>query len=481
MSRGPRLRVAHARLAAALGALGVACSSGLGDYHLVHERGDGSAGVTVTGSGGNDTVGGAPSEDGGSGNQGGQSDGGGNQGGQSDGGGGGTGNRGAGGTAGASGGRPMGGSVSAGGLGAGGVGAGGVGNGGMGTGGVGMGGGSGGRGGTAGVGAGGLVSTGGAGGMGTGGTGGIGDPVLVTLNKPLSNITAAAWSAPSFYMLEGPSSRYWRVDPEGATVAGPYPLPTDIYSAAFGVSPTSVYAASKTKVYRVPAATGSSTAAGVALTTKLNQPSGAYAGGYFLIGDMASSGATGQAFSDATNGMYAGAASMGTIYQVASDATNFAFYTFDTGLNVLRVNRVAAGSFSRNSSPCRAGIFGSQDDAISVAGTSVAWVVLAGGMQKLSIADMPATGVCPTNVKVTPFGSMSGPNVVGLIDANEAMVFDSFSTGYGKVVILGGVNGRSALASINPTNNALNPQSIIIGAGHYAAITTGDVPSVFKF
>ncbi|HEX3597539.1 MAG TPA: hypothetical protein VHU80_20665 [Polyangiaceae bacterium] len=488
MSRGKGAVDARARFAAALAACAVACSSGIDGYNLVDDAaGSGARAGKGSSDGGdaNGDGGGGTSDSGGTASGGNLGDGASNNGGAGNAGAsnGGTGNRGTGGTG-------SGGRVATGGNASGGVNTGGAANGGSGNGGNAGAGTGGGNGGSAGKGTGG-VSTGGTGGGnggnggastgGMGGAGGIpvlGNPVVVTLNKMLTGITAAAWSSGSFYLLQPIANQFWRINIEALTVVnGPYPLPSDSWSTAFGASAQSVFVATKTKVYRVPAATGSSSVTGVPLTNSLVAPAGGYANGYFLLGDSSNGGSTpAQALSDAGT-LNTSAKNLGTVYQVAGDGANVAFTTFDVSSQRYKAHVVAGGTFTRNASPCTAGALDSNDFPISVAGSSVAWVLNAAQSKQLNIGTV-SSGTCSTPGSYL-FGSSGGPSAVGLIDANDALVFDSYVSGSGNVVIIGSRAKSTPATVVTGTDN--DPKSIIVGGGHYAVVVTGNIPGVLEF
>ena len=150
-------------------------------------------------------------------------------------------------------------------------------------------------------------------------------------DQPLSGITAAAWrpdySPPSFFLLEPAKNQFWRLDPapRPAKRYGPFPLPAGtIKSYAFGASTTQVYVVIGSTIYRVPITGSTSAGAVVGLGDSPvdNAVSGAYAGGWFLVGEA--TGAT-HALKDAATALDGGTGSLSQIHGVMTDGTSFGF------------------------------------------------------------------------------------------------------------------------------------------------------------
>jgi hypothetical protein len=200
---------------------------------------------------------------------------------------------------------------------------------------------------------------------------------------------------------------------------------------------------------------------------------GAYASGYFLIGDAANNGNfTAQAVNDA--GTMVSAGNLGVIYQVASDGTHFAFTTTDGSFLYLHV--VDAGVFTRNANPCKGDAFGLHGEPISVASTNVGWVFLAGQFQQLKIGPVSG-GTCGNILNSNEYGTMAGSNAVGLINGTDALVVSAFGASSQVMLLRTGAGTSEKLDNVTTGF----PKSIVVGAGHYAAIVTGSTPAVLGF
>jgi hypothetical protein len=329
-------------------------------------------------------------------------------------------------------------------------------------------------------GAGGRVS-GGSGGTGAGGAGGAGGaagaggtmplmPEKVPLDRMLSGITAAAWADGHFFLLEAPAHQFWELGPDGA-VAGPRTLPPEgtIAPHAFGASADSVYVIASDRVYKVPHA-GSSNVAGANLVTKgLMALNGAYAKGYFLIGDATVAGAKAQAFVDA-DGAVTALTALGTLHMVASDGSNFGLREGSTNTTLLHT--VASGAnMSLNDWPCDGGNTNTSGDSpVAVHGQTLAWL-LVGGQNKLLYFATVTNGKCLLQPNPVIFGTTEGPKAVGLIDDEHALVVDSRASGSGNVLLVGRTGEMTKSDSLP---FGVFPKSIVVG--EQRAVIVGDGP-----
>jgi hypothetical protein len=292
---------------------------------------------------------------------------------------------------------------------------------------------------------------------------------VVTLSPSTpSGIVAAAWANKKFYLLQpGSPNQFWTVDPVEGAVMGPYALPADSSMMTIGVSANAVFVASKTKVYQVGLG-GSSTATSTGtFSTAAVSPVGAYATGYFLVGDAANGGKfTAQAMDD-SGAMVAGASNLGAIRQVASDGTRFAFTV--PKVNLLALHVVTAGTFTLNANPCTGNTVASQNTPISIAGTNVGWVYYAGGNLQLKIGPIPG-GTCGSILSSSVY--MSPSYAVGMIDGTDALVVTAFSI-TSQVTLMRLGNGTPQVL-----DNASNgfPNSIIVANGFNYAVIVTDSP-----
>jgi hypothetical protein len=368
------------------------------------------------------------------------------------------------------------------------------GQGGTGNGGVASGGGKAtggtGNGGAGGKGSGGIGSGGiGAGGAGTGGANGgaggmntttPGDPVQVPLSDPsLTGITAAAWDGSFFFLLQASAHQFYQVNPAPPTaqVTGPFPLPTGVAAYAFGVSSSGVFVVAGTKAFKVPR-TGYTSQAGVTIPA-FTQPSGAYAGSYFLIGDLANSGSSTARALDASGALASTASSLGAVYAVGSDGSNFGYSTFDG--NVMRVHQIPGSSLSPNAFDCAGDSAGGQDHQISVYGNTVAWVKGESTFMLLYIAQN-SSGTCPVPPpQPIQYGtSGAGPYAVGLINDGDALVVEKFASGTGELQIHGRSGQHKPLTNVY-FSGSTQPKQIVVGSGHYAAVVSGYTPAIISF
>jgi hypothetical protein len=455
-------------VATAAAAWVLACSAGVDGYHVADKgSGDGGAdggsgssedggassnggaGGRVTTSGGSSSGGRAPAGEGGQGDGGGRPPNSGGRGELN------------------TGGAPLVTSGGQGGTGSGGGGSGGKASGGAGSGGIGSGGkGSGG------------VGNGGAGGMTTTGPG---DPVQVPISDTqLTGITAAAWDGTFFFLLEAAAHRFWQVNPAGtpAQPSGPFMLPMGVMPYAFGVSDSGVFVVAGTKAYKVPK-TGYTSQTGVTIPA-YTQSSGAYGGGYFLIGELAGTGATARALDSNGTALVGSASSLGVIYAVGSDGSNFGYTTYDGTSGVMRVHQISGSSLTANSFDCAGDSKGGQDHQISVYKNSVAWVKSESNFKLLYIAQN-TTGTCLPAPQPIQYGTTGqGPYAVGLINEGTALVVEEFASGVAEIQIHGSSGDRTPLENVL-FNGSAYPKSIIVGSGHYAAIVSGYTPVIVRF
>ncbi|HEX4334423.1 MAG TPA: hypothetical protein VH062_00840 [Polyangiaceae bacterium] len=492
MSRGTGTAGARARLTTLVAACTVACSSGIDGLHLVGDSLDGSSVGGSTHGGGDG--GNANGESGGTSNggNGGNGDVTANGGGQGEGGNAETGGSADSGGNGGSGNDPGGGGATAGGgvmsFVSGGRSNGGNGNGGRvttgGTAGAGMSG-SGGasNGGSAGMGMGGSGMGGvGTGGMGAGGMAVTGplDPVVVTVPGLPGTITAAAWSAPYFYLLGASTHQFWRLDPEGRVLSAPKNLPTGVQPHAFGASRDSVFVVTATSAYKIPAATGYTSESGATLAKQnLVDATGAYASGFFLIGDSSNSGSTVAQMLNEASGTVSSQTKLGPVWQVASDGANFGFVTRDTN-SIMRLHAVAASaSLSPVASPCMGGTSaGEAGNPLSVSGQTLAWFRIAGGNNLLSLGTVSG-GTCAPKATYTA-NTNSDPKVPGLIDADDAIFIKTLAGGSGKVLIHHRAGDDSTAASFT-LDQAVGIVAIVTSSHYAIIVANGATPVVIQY
>jgi hypothetical protein len=334
-------------------------------------------------------------------------------------------------------------------------------------------------------GGGGVGNGGGAGNGGSAGGGGTAMSLVTPGQVPLDHtpeltgITAAAWGGDYFFLLEPGAHQFWQVEPDTGSVTGPFALPNVmLVPHAFGASREFVYVVGVNKAYRVPRA-GSTTTPGANLATTVSETAiGAYANGYLLIGD-AQGTKTAQVFSDDT-GTVSTATKIGAIFAVASDGLNFAFTTL--GSQML-VNAVPSGpGMAANAAPCSGGSVMAMDYPVSISGQTVAWVVTAGNYMQVTFATIAQGSCAEKMLDRVLFGKpgKGAPPVVGLINDNQALVFDSYESGSGDMRLVERRGGATPPFTVK-LGGQKYPTAIVVGEQHYAFIVADNAPAMIHF
>lgn len=323
---------------------------------------------------------------------------------------------------------------------------------------------------------------------------------VASFDRPLTGITAAAWSRAlrHFFLLESAANRFWRVDPatSPAAVQGPYAIPSGVVAPrAFAVSESHVFAIVDAGIHRLPlegAASGTPVPLSGAPDSK--ELMAAHTGGTFLVGDLngpAQALADGEdstrlfgTYSVSDGGVEAGlVVSMSGLYGVGQIASNGADFAVSMKhAPYMQAHVLAPASLELNPSPCNIGTVVNLFSQLAVSGSTIAWIERLPFSHPVRLHSARVVdGVC-ADLGFVEFGmSLDSATALGLVDENLALVVDH-ATGYtADVAIIDRRTGAMVGAHLTNLNIGSYPIAFEVGLPRHAVLVSKDRPALLEF
>jgi hypothetical protein len=236
-------------------------------------------------------------------------------------------------------------------------------------------------------------------------------------------------------------------------------------------------------LFRQSISTGSASQVQLLGSPLIGTLTGAHAGTWFLIGNA--SGAY-QALADGSSTLTTGA-TMSNVRVVTTDGASFAFRTLGGANNVV-VHRVAPGSFTLNQTPCDTAAAGAPtlDSPLGIHGSNVAWVYRRpfDSLFELHVATIGSDGKCVSPLQTNFGNNNTGSQVVGLIDADDALVNPTRAGSDATIEIRRAGDPTFSRTPTTVSTGTGSPSMFVVGAeapAHYAVLVTDALPSLISF